>query len=98
MGLRDVKAKVLACLEAGAVSHEQRSSIDIKNRLATGQFTLHGVAAVIGQDRGNQYRSSPHHLVSSVDVHVITARRKGKDWYIKWYFVEPDCVFISVHH
>jgi hypothetical protein len=33
----------------------------------------------------------------NIDVHVIKTRHKNEQWYIKWYFIEPDAVFISVH-
>jgi len=98
LGFKDVKASVLACLDRGAVLHAERANIDIKNLLATGEVTLDEVAAVIGRARGTDYRCSPHHTVASVDVHVIRTRSYGADWYIKWYFLEPDSVFISVHH
>lgn len=89
---------MLACLNEEAVLHAERSDIDIKNLLATGEVTLKEVAAVIGRASGTGYHCSPHHTVASVDVHVIKTRFGGMDWYIKWYFLEPDSVFISVHH
>ncbi|MCK9504225.1 MAG: hypothetical protein M0Q95_08580 [Porticoccaceae bacterium] len=98
MGYRDVKAQVLSCLRTGDILHESRGDIDIKNLLATGQVTLAEVVEVIGRSRGSDYRCSPHHSVDGVDVHIIQRRHEGVDWYIKWYFVEPTTVFISVHH
>lgn len=38
-----------------------------------------------------------------INLHRITRRRRSKSiiqrdgWYIKFYFVDPDTVFISVH-
>jgi hypothetical protein len=98
MGFKAVKAKILGCLERGDVSHEQRGDIDIKNLLAIGQVSLSEVADILGRARGDSYTSSPHHIVASIDVHVVRARHAGQDWYIKWYFVDPSSVFISVHH
>ncbi len=98
LGFRDVKAQLLACMKDGAVSHVQRSSIDVKNLLATGQVTLDEVSEVIRAARGNHYRCSPHHVVDGIDVHIITINRGGTSWYIKWYFLEPQSIFISVHH
>lgn len=98
MGFKDVKAQVLACLEDGAVLHDQRGDIEIKNLLATGQVSLDDVATIIGRSRGGQYSSSPHYVVDDVEVHIIKTKHGGEDWYIKWYFVEPNSVFISVHH
>ncbi|WP_339074173.1 hypothetical protein [Teredinibacter turnerae] len=98
MGFKAVKAKVLECLERGDISHAQRGDIDIKNLLAIGQVSASEVAEILGRARGDSYSSSPHHLVDSIDVHVVKTRHAGQEWYIKWYFVDPISVFISVHH
>ncbi len=98
MGFKGAKAKILDCLKRGYVSHEQRGDIDIKNLLATGQVSLDDVAEVIARARGNTYSSSPHHFDASIEVHIVNTTRAGQDWYIKWYFVDPNSVFISVHH
>ena len=98
MGFKAVKAKILECLERGDVSHEQRGDIDIKNLLAIGQVSLDDVAQIIARARGDSYSSSPHHMVPSIDVHIVKTRHGSQDWYIKWYFVDPSSVFISVHH
>jgi len=97
MGFKEVKAQVIDCLMHGRVRHEQRGDIDIKNLLATGVVTPEQVAAIIGRARGGDYESSPHHFDRKLPVHIINVRYGGIDWYIKWYFVEPNTVFISVH-
>ena len=45
--------------------------------------------------KGSEHQTSPHHVINSVEVHVI----KTQGWYIKFYFLDadPDTVFISVH-
>lgn len=98
MGFKNAKRQIIECLSKGFVSHEQRNDIDVKNLLAVGQVTLDDVALIIGRSRGVNYSSSPHHLDSSIEVHIVKTRRMEQDWYIKWYFVEPNSVFISVHH
>ena len=98
MGFKAVKAKILECLERGDVSHEQRGDIDIKNLLAIGQVSLDDVAQILVRARGDSYSSSPHHMAPSIDVHIVKTRHGSQDWYIKWYFVDPSSVFISVHH
>lgn len=98
MGFREVKHQVITCLNSGNVLHEARGNIDIKNMLSTGEISLSDVASIIGRSRGNTYSNSPHHLDAEVDVHVIKALHAGQKWYIKWYFIEPDSVFISVHN
>lgn len=97
MGFNDVKRKVLACLEKGTYDHEVRGSIDIKNLFQCGQLTDAYVLKLIKATRGNEYDVSPHHQAPSINVHVFKPSQEGKKWYIKFYFVEPDVVFISVH-
>jgi len=98
MGFKDVKSKVLQCLSTGSVLHEEREYIDTKNLLSTGVVSVSEVANIIGRARGNSYSCSPHHFDAKIDVHVIKTKHLSSCWYIKWYFVEPDCVFISVHN
>jgi hypothetical protein len=97
MGFKQVKAQVIACLNSGRVRHEQRNEIDVKNLLATGAVTPGEVAAMINRARGGDYRCSPHHFDQRIDVHTVTVGHQGVRWYIKWYFLEPNTVFISVH-
>lgn len=98
MGFKDVKRQLMDCLKSGNIVHEQRDNIDLKNLLATGQISVDLVTDIVSQTRGNEHRKSPHHIVSTIDVHVIKTSFQGKSWYIKWYFIEPNSVFISVHH
>ncbi|MDC9719296.1 MAG: hypothetical protein PSN46_01045 [Gammaproteobacteria bacterium] len=97
MAFGEAKSKVIECLNNGCVFHEERDDIDVKNLLSTGAVSISTVTTIIGRARGNNYFSSPHHYDSEVDVHVIKTTHSGQHWYIKWYFTEPDCVFISVH-
>lgn len=97
MAFRAVKSKVIKCLNNGYVLHEERDDIDVKNLLSTGVISISEVTTIIGRARGNTYSSSPHYYDAGIDVHVITTTHSGQHWYIKWYFTEPDCVFISVH-
>jgi len=98
MGFRNVKKQVLECLNGGLILHAtDRSNIDVKNLLATGVVSVEEVAEVIGRTRGNEYECSPLHADRSLDVHILETTHNGTDWYIKWYFVEPNVVFISVH-
>ena len=94
----DVKKQVIGCLLNGNVDHEARGSIAIKNLLAIGDISTDDVADILKKAKGTEYETSPHHDVKEIDVHIIKTRYAGEDWYIKWYFLEPDSVFISVHH
>lgn len=98
MGFRRVKAQVIDCLENGRIRHEERDNINIKNLLAIGTVTPEQVAALIARARGGDYTCSPHHFDRRIPVHTVQVRREGVAWYIKWYFIEPNTVFISVHH
>ena len=89
---------VLNCLVNGHVSHEERGSIDIKNLFATGLVSVKDAAQIIGRSAGNGYCCSAHHFDRDIDVHVIRTTYSGQRWYIKWYFLGPDSVFISFHH
>ena len=98
MGFKDVKRKIIHCLNSGMVYHEQRNNIDVKNVLATGVLTNEQVATIIARASGEGYCSSPHHYDSSIMVHVIKTKFTCFHWYIKWYFIDDDSVFISVHN
>ncbi len=98
MGFKAAKKKVIKCLNSGCILHEERNDIDIKNLLSTGAVSIDEVTTIIGRSRGNGYTCSPHHFDNKVDVHIIETTISGINWYIKWYIVEPDSVFISVHN
>ncbi len=92
-GFKAVKSAVLASLESGEYQHEARDSIDTKNLLATGEVSAEEVARIIKRSTGAEYECSPHHRNHKVDCHIIKAR----GWYVKFYFLEPETMFISVH-
>lgn len=92
-GFREAKRRVLKALVEGTFQHEARSAIDVKNGLLTGAVTAAEVIAVIGRCNGTHHTASPHHADPSVQVHVLRRER----WYIKFYFLDEDTVFISVH-
>jgi hypothetical protein len=94
VGFNIAKRKVIDALNNGTYQHEtSRSSIATKNLLAMGSVSSRDLCDVIKRSRGQDHSSSPHHLDRSVQVHVI--KREG--WYVKFYFVDPNTVFISVH-
>ena len=94
MGFTQVKSTVINALGTATYSHEPRAGvIDEKNKLATGEVMPEFVANLIKRSTGADYSCSPHHMAQDIEVHVIT--KNG--WYVKFYFLEPDTVFISVH-
>ncbi|NOQ35070.1 MAG: hypothetical protein GQ569_04155 [Methylococcaceae bacterium] len=98
MGFKQIKHQLIQCLEQGYVIHEQRGDIDIKNLLAIGEISTNELIEIIKQTRGNEYENSPHHYDSNITVHILKTNCAKEGWYIKWYFNEPDSVFISIHH
>jgi hypothetical protein len=93
IGFAVAKAKVIESLRNGTYQHELRGAIDVKNALATGEVSATEVINIVQRCNGTHHRSSIHHSYPSIEVHIL--RRDG--WYIKFYFLEPDTWFISVH-
>ena len=48
---------------------------------------------LINKTKGSEFETSKHRMIKNLDVHIF----KPKGWYIKFYFIEPDIFFISVH-
>lgn len=92
-GFRAVRSAVVAALESGSYLHVSRGDIEVKNLLAIGEVGAGEVIDIIHSCDGSHYSSSPHHAVPAIEVHVL--KRLG--WYIKFYFIEPQTWFISVH-
>ena len=99
MGLKEVRARAINCLDNGQVQHETERSgeIDKKNLLVTAQVSLDDVKELISCTKGTQHEVSPHHADRLIEVHTLKPTKKGMKWYIKFYFLEPDIIFISVH-
>ena len=96
MNFNQVKKMAIACLKRGAYDHEVRKQLDIKNLFQCGQLSDDFVIDLIKRCSGKEYTVSPHHKAPSIDVHVLKPFKENKRWYVKFYFVEPDMVFISV--
>lgn len=84
---------VLEALANNSFQHEARDVIDVKNLLQSGAVSSEFVSNLIKLSNGKDHSMSPHHSVKTVMVHVI--KRNG--WYVKFYFLDPDTFFISVH-
>ncbi|OEE18288.1 hypothetical protein OAY_10190 [Vibrio cyclitrophicus ZF205] len=97
MSFKEAKKKVIESLEQGDFLHEERDNIDKKNKLAVGDVTKEEVIDILRRARGNEHTSSAHHLDKNIDVHTVVRKHESQEWYIKWYLVEPNVVFISVH-
>lgn len=92
-GFRKARAEVIAALESGNYQNVSRAAIEVKNLLATGAVSAGEVADIVRSCRGMHHSSKPHHTITSLEVHVL--KRHG--WYIKFFFIEPDTWFVSVH-
>ncbi len=93
MGFKEAKRKVLEALSTGAYQHESRKGIDVKNLLAMGNVSAEFVSGLIRKCNGKDHEMSAHDMMRSITVHVL----KKDGWYIKFYFIDPDTWFISVH-
>lgn len=93
-GFKAAKRKVIDALENGTYQHEtNRSEITTKNLLLTGHVSDRAICELVKRSQGQDHTSSPHHSDASIVVHVI--QREG--WYVKFYFLDPATIFISVH-
>lgn len=92
-GFNEVKKAVIVALESGDFQHEPRHGIEVKNKLQTGEVVPSEAVRIIKRCNGANYSTSPHRLDRSIDVHII----KSSTWYVKFYFLDPMTVFISLH-
>src|SRR5690606_2103893 len=98
MAFLSARKMAISCLQTDNFRAEDRPSDPDKNLLATGQVSVDEVIRILMQCRGEGYSESPHHASSiHVSVHVFRTVFQTRAWYIKLYFLEPDCIFISVH-
>ncbi|MFZ3410726.1 hypothetical protein [Vibrio chagasii] len=97
MNFKEAKRKVIENLTNGTFSHEARNGIDKKNKLAVGDVSKEEVISILQRARGDEHQNSAHHFDKNIEVHTVIRKHEGTEWYIKWYFVEPQTVFISVH-
>lgn len=103
MGLTDARKQAIECLRNGSVEHEARDNIDEKNLLLTGVLTIDQVIKILNCAKGLDYSSTPHKDSKEIEVHIfkpkakLEGESKNSNWYIKFYFVDPGIMFISVH-
>ena len=93
MGFKNIKMTVIEALRSGNFQHEARTDIEIKNLLATGVVDAGFVESILINCTNRHLATSPHDLDNTIDVHVV----KKNGWYIKFYFGNPQTMFISVH-
>ena len=95
MGFLHARNKAVACLRKNHYFAEDREGSPVKNLLAIGMVTALDVERMLLGCRGDRksYQEDDHHDSRKPMIHIF----KPKPWYIKLYFMDPDCVFISVH-
>ena len=94
MGFKEVKERAIECIKCDQVRHVERY-LD-KNLFASGAISPEEMIQIIGSCRGDCYETNKHHFLDT-DVHIFKPRGKYDGLYIKFFFVEPDILFISVH-
>ncbi len=92
-GYKKARQKIIQALSDQNYQFAERNNIDEKNLLATGDVSPEDVIKLIKKSSGKHHTKSPHHRIPSVSTHII----KIDGWYIKFYFIDPDAFFISVH-
>ena len=93
MGFNEAKKLIIRALQEGKYQHEARDDIDNKNLLNAGEVSADELLDVIKRCNGTHHSTSVHHFDETIEIHIL----KRDSWYIKFYFIDPDTYFISVH-
>ena len=94
LGFKEIKERAIKCIKCGYVRHVERDLN--KNLFAAGDFTSEDMIQIISSSRGDCYQVDKHHFLET-EVHIIKPRGKYGGLYLKFFFIEPDILFISVH-
>ena len=93
LGFKPAKQKALEALRRGNYQIAVRTNLDAKNLLSTGEVTESDLISIIERCQGQNHERRPHDQIPQIDVHIL--KRDG--WYIKFFFLDPDTFFLSVH-
>ena len=96
MPFQVARRQAIHCLLSGNFRAVRRADPGRTNHLLTGQISPEQLIEVFKKCRGESrwYKESFHH---STLRKIIVHEFKTETWYIKLYFEEPKCLFISVH-
>lgn len=97
MGFSEVKSKVIKCVEEGKSQSTPRGDKNEKNLFLTGEKTARDVVEMLKKTKGTQHSTLPHDTIPEVTVHIFKPLLGDEEWYVKFYFLDPNCIFISVH-
>lgn len=90
-----MKRKAIELINRGQIQFEPRQFG--KNLYADGIVSDNDIIQIIANSKGDHHRISQHHFLKDVEVHIIKAIDRYDGFYVKFYFIEPDIWFISVH-
>jgi len=94
MGFNEIKQKVIKCIQMNLVQHETRTNS--KNLYASGELSDEDVIDILKSCRGDCYEKQRHHFLD-VDIHIMKPKGRYDGLYVKFYLIEPDVWFVSVH-
>ncbi len=97
MRFQEVRSKVIQSLVHGTYFTEARADREVKNWLYSNRVSEAEVVEMIKACTGRDHEASPHHKDAKIVVHILKPQGRFRGWYLKFYFVDPDTVFISVH-
>jgi hypothetical protein len=97
VGFKEIRAVLILCLQNGQYDHEVRDDMQTKNCLFNGTVTVSQVIDMVLACTGSDHESSPLHANVKVLAHVLKPKGAYLGWYIKFYYVDPNSIFISVH-
>ncbi|RBI72289.1 hypothetical protein DQW77_11060 [Roseovarius sp. TE539] len=93
MDSRRQKRRAIEALRNKTYQIAERQEIETKNLLYGNSVSEEDVIEIIIKCRGQDHEIRPHDMIKTVDVHIL--RKDG--WYIKFYFLDPETFFLSVH-
>ena len=93
IGFKEAKRRAIEALRNKTYQIAERREIETKNLLYGNSISEEDVIEIISKCRGQDHEMRPHDMVKTVDIHIL--RKDG--WYIKFYFLDPETFFLSVH-
>lgn len=92
-----LKEKAIDCLLHGAIAHFERKKTNVKNDLLTEKVSTEFVITLFEEAKIEQYERRVHYRDPQLVIHVLKPVFEGTIWYLKFFIVDPNLIFISVH-
>ena len=96
MGFNEIKKKAVDCIKEGRYKNDKRDLE--KNLFANRLLTEEDLLKIINSCNGDCYEVGKHHHMEAIPVHKLKPIGRYDGLYVKFYFLEPNIVFISVHY